>query len=168
MADLTPTEKPADIINRVGIDSLIERIAAGEQQIAIADSLGISDAILSYHLKRHPQHESAIESHHRRRMDQVDGLHDKAVDERDFDLARAREGQAKRVYHRASLECKAFQKQHHLSVTGAITADHTLKTDIGSLLDAVRMPVANTANSPIDGESERILAISPTSDAVSD
>ena len=124
MPDTLPQPKPANIIREYGIDRILERIGQGEQQVEIADSLKVSPAILSWHLKQHPDHDRYVEAHHRRRIDWIDRLHDEAVDQRDFDLARAREAQAKRIYLRAGLEARAFsptqRSEQHVQVSVSV------------------------------------------------
>ena len=110
--------KPSQVIAVEGIESILARLAAGEQQTTIADSLGIGDDILSYHLRKHPQHRLAVISHHRRKLDELDKLADGAIDARDFDLARALELAHKRKAWRASVEAReCFAQNAEVSVT---------------------------------------------------
>lgn len=129
MTDTQVKNRPAEIIRAYGIDNIIDRIANGEMQIEIANELGVSDAILSWHIKSHPMHAQALESHHRRKLDEIDRLHDEAVEHRDFDLARAREAQFKRRYMRASIESRSWATKQDATVTHT----HQLEIDLSDL-----------------------------------
>ena len=99
------------------IEQIRQRISNGEYASRIADELGISKQILSYHLKQHPEWRATLETAHETRLDSGQAELEAAVEQRDFDLARAREGQLKRLEWRAEREFpERWGQRSHVTV----------------------------------------------------
>ena len=108
------------IATNLDYQSIIQRIANGEYASKIAAELGVSPQILSYHLRKIPDWQQALESAHEVRLDSTDSQIEDAISQRDFDLARACEGLLKRREWRAERECpKRWGQQAQQSKGGA-------------------------------------------------
>lgn len=110
--------------------SIIQRIANGEYASHIAQELGISPQILSYHLRKIPDWQQALESAHEVRLDSTDKQIEDAINQRDFDLARACEGLLKRREWRAERECPKRWGQQQAAQSHAPVA---VQINIGSV-----------------------------------
>lgn len=93
------------IAKQLDLQAITQRITSGEYASHIAQELGISPQILSYHLRKLPDWQDTLETAHEVRLDESDRAIDDAVRSRDFELARARTEQLKRREWRAEREC---------------------------------------------------------------
>ena len=91
----------------IDLDQIIPRILKGEYCNSIAADIGVSPQTLSNHLKKREDWKDVLETAHELRLDQCDQDMLAAIEERDFDLARAREAIWKRREYRAKVDCPA-------------------------------------------------------------
>lgn len=98
-----------DVIETVGIETIIEAIAKGEQQTAIAARIGVPPQSLSRYVRLHPDYAAAIDSHHLVRLDNAEKAHDDAIARNDYELARARYDNYKLKAHRAAVASPTFR-----------------------------------------------------------
>ena len=95
----------AEQVIKPNLQAIRSRIAAGEYASHIANELGVSPQILSYHLRQDADWQLVLQAAHETRLDSEQAELDAAIVRRDFELARAREGKLKRLEWRAEREC---------------------------------------------------------------
>ena len=86
-------------LSHVDMDTVVQRVAAGEFPAHIARELGVSRVALHYKLRVHPQYQEALEAGTSYLLD--DGFEQLQAAGDDLNLARAREIQLRRLEWRA-------------------------------------------------------------------
>lgn len=148
------------------LNACIAELASGTLSKSIAARFGCSASAVRDYLRR-----KAPEAYQQAISEQAHSFVEDSLQEHEnlpedaLAIARARaRGDFRLKYARAHNE--AYRDKQQIEHTGRVQVDHTLRTDIGALIDAA--VVADTPNSPIDGESARIPDGCPTNESASD
>lgn len=135
---MAPTHK--QVIESVGVDTIVQMIARGTLMADIARALGVPIQSVSLYARKHPDYEDAVAAHHTARLDDVEQLHDDALTSRDYDLARGRMDQWRLRQHRAAVASAAHRepKGPAVAVQVNLSADAALSGAATDLLAHLR------------------------------